>query len=216
MRPAGRHTLRSADDFYLLIHSAGKKPTVDDKNLSGYIRGSIRNQVDSAAGNLVCLSKPLHGRPRLELSAAVGVQNQLAIQCGRKNTGRDCVHANLVRCKFDRQLLGQPADPGLAYSISGNLGKGDEGRKRGNVQDLSKALADHRLAKNLAGAPGTAQVDVEHAVPVLFGAIQRRGLEGDARGIDQNVDFSKSVQNLALQQLNGSAVTDIHGRTQGA
>ncbi len=143
------------------------------------------------------------------------MQNQFGIQRGGKDAGRDRIHADIVGSEFDRQRLGQSAHARLADPVCGDLVKGDKSGERGDIQDLAKALAHHRLAENLARAPGTVQIYIQNAGPLLFRTLEGRGLMGDPGGVHQNVDLAKAVQNLLLQQFDRRPVAHIHRRAQG-
>src|ERR1700733_1904232 len=120
--------------------------------------------------------------------------NQLAVQGGRKDSGSNCIHADVVGSQFDGQRFGQGAYSRFADPISRYLIEGNEVGERPDVQDFAEALSDHRFAEDLASPPGTVQVYVNDAIPALFSAFEGRRLERDSGGVDQDVDLPETLK----------------------
>lgn len=97
----------------------------------------------------------------------------------------------------------------LCRRVCDGAGFGDQAPERGNVHDMPESLGDHEGIGRLDPVDDSAQMDVEHVVPVLD-AIQIRGAErGDARIVEQVVEPSRALMRLPDEAFDGRKVPHV-------
>src|SRR5579875_719562 len=94
--------------------------------------------------------------------------------------------------------------------------EGDEGGERRDVDDAAGAAGDHVAAKDLTGAKGTFDVDVEDRVPSLVGPVEGGDAFGDASAVEEDVDGGKFGLDAFVESFKAFARRDVGGDGEGA
>src|SRR5690606_12357176 len=102
--------------------------------------------------------------------------------------GGDGVHCDAVRRELAGQCLGEVDHAALGGAVGGAVEEPAEPGNRGHVHDLAAAPFPHLGGERLGAEEHALEVDVEPAVPDLFGGIVDGHHVEYARIVDENVD----------------------------
>ena len=131
--------------------------------------------------------------------AAVRICHRLGRhRCGDR-PGRHAVDAHVGGRKLQRHRADQSVDAGFRCSIGGRARMADLANLARDEHDRAASLPLHGLATFTRDDERTAQVDVEHAVPVVGFGLEGTQMDEHAGGGDEPVDTAECVYCLACR-----------------
>ena len=142
---------------------------------------------------------------------AVRLVNQVTIERGFEDAGRQRVYRDAVLDPLGAERARQHGHRPLARAVGRRFVQAQERADRGDVDNAAVILLLHHPPHHLAGVPGPVQVEVEDAVPVLVGELERWGALSRAGGVDEDVDPAPILPHRVNDALDVRAVDDIAG-----
>ena len=154
-------------------------------------RGVARAQVASVSG-------------RASGVAGVGGDGDVA--------GRDEHDADAVGGEVEGETAGEAEQSGLRRGVGDGVALGGEGGDRADVDDHAAAALAHRGRGGARAAERRAEVDREHVVEALVGALvegHQRRRSGDGGVVDQHVDAAELGHAVGDEPPAGVAVGEV-------
>src|SRR5262249_57240403 len=104
-------------------------------------------------------------------------------------TGADRADLDPASARLGAQRQAEPDYRVLGRVVGGQAGAGNQAGQRGRVDDVAAALGQHDRVHGVHAVGDTAQVDVDHPVPVLKGELLDQTADRDARVVEHVVDL---------------------------
>src|SRR5580765_209451 len=175
---------------------------VDEVVATGHERRLVGEQEADERRDLFRLTEPAQGMPRDEFPPELlrKAGDQRSLDVGRS----DAVDAQPLRSVFGGGVLGEPDDAVLRRGIGPITDRGDGSVDGSHVDDraLSRSRLEHRGDLVAHSVEDTAEVDVDHALPVRqVGFARRRRCAADSGVVHRIVERSIGLHHMTHDRL---------------
>ena len=134
---------------------------------------------------------------------------------GIDGTGCHRIDANAERRKLDGELLGEMRETRLAGAVGGSQRRGAKSRDRRDVDDCTTPMFAHQRCRSLRAYKRPAEIDGEHAIPVVLRCLQQWLEDRYAGIVDEGIEPAESLAHFRNGISNGSRVRYVAFERKG-
>src|SRR6266550_1706537 len=161
--------------FVLISHP---QATVDEQHLARNERGLVRAEKAYRTGHIVRLAQTAEGSVLEDQPARLFRKD--VCELGGDVPGRDRVDAHAAGTELARGRLREPDDARLRSGVVCLAGISMHANDTREVHDRSRAAAEHLAGDSARGVERTAQICVDHRLPVLIAHPRAERVAGDS------------------------------------